>query len=79
MMRYTKIMNDLRNRIGAMMYRKTKEEVLDLPPKHESDILVKIANGDRYTLDNVKKLVVEFTVERRAFYKENYKKYMGNI
>lgn len=77
MMRYTKIMNDLlRNRIGAMMYRKTKEEVLDLPPKHESDILVKIANGDRYTLDNVKKLVVEFTSERRAFYKENYKKYM---
>lgn len=77
MMRHTKIINDLlRNRLGYMMFRKEKSEIMDLPPKHEQELKITIADGDRYTLDNVKKLVVEFTRERRDFYNKNYKQYL---
>lgn len=72
--RYTSVMNDLlRNRLGLMMYRKLKEEVLTLPEKHEIELKLKIPNGDYYTLENVKKLVEEFTKERTEFYKKRYK------
>ena len=74
--RYTKVMNDLlRNRLGLMMYRVLKEDVLQLPEKHEYELKLKIPNGDYYTLENVKKLVVEFAEERREYYKSHYKEF----
>jgi SNF2 family DNA or RNA helicase len=75
MNKFTKVMNDLlRNRLGFIMFRKLKKDVMkDLPEKHEEDLLVTIPNGDYYTLTNVKKLVIEFTNERRVFYKEHFK------
>lgn len=77
MNKFTKVMNDLLcNRLGFTMYRKLKKDVLkDLPDKHEEDLPVTIPNGEYYTLTNVKKLVVEFTAERRIFYKEHFKEF----
>lgn len=76
LVRYTAVMNDLlRNRLGMMMYRKLREEVLVLPEKHEEELRIKIPNGDYYTLDNVKKLVDEFTKERTKFYSAKYKEF----
>lgn len=74
--RYTSVMNDLlRNRLGMMMYRKLKEEILTLPEKHEIELRLTIPNGDYYTLDNVKILVQDFTKERTEYYKKHYKEY----
>ena len=74
--RYTNIMNDLlRNRLGMMMYRKLKKDVLDLPKKHELDLKVKIPNGSNYTLENIRKLVVDYKKERRKYYKERFEQF----
>ena len=74
--RYINIMNDLlRNRLGMIMFRKLKEEVLTLPPKFEEELKVQIPNGNRFTLENVKKLVIKYKEERQTYYKQNYSKF----
>jgi SNF2 family DNA or RNA helicase len=65
----------LKNRLGLMMYRKMKSEVLNLPEKHSYDIKIKISDGNEYTLENVKEKVRLFIEEREKFYKINFEKY----
>jgi SNF2 family DNA or RNA helicase len=62
----------LKNRLGLMMHRKMKSEVIKLPKKEEKEIYIKIPNADKYILENVKKKVLIFISERKKFYKENY-------
>ena len=54
----------LHARMDMMMIRKTKEEVLQLPEKHEEDVLVKIPDGNKYTITNVKKSLQAYQEER---------------
>ena len=61
----------LKNRLGFMMHRKVKEEVLDLPKKFRETVKIKIPNGKEYTLSKVKEQVEKFVTERQKFYKEN--------
>lgn len=76
--RYTSIMNDLlRNRLGMVMFRKLKEDVLTLPPKIEEELKVKIPDGNKFTIENVKKLIISYEDERRKFYKKNYDKFFN--
>lgn len=63
------------NRLGITMYRKMKSEVLQLPPKNEVTIQVKLPDGDSYTLDKVKEEVRKFISERRQYYAANKAKY----
>lgn len=74
--RYRSIMNELlRNRLGMMMYRKLKKDVLDLPEKHEIVYKIKLPHGDDYTLDNIKILISRYTTERTEYYKKHSKMY----
>lgn len=65
----------LKNRLGLMMYRKTKEEVLDLPKKNHTEIKIKISNGSKYELENVKTQIFDFINERNDFYKKTKNNY----
>lgn len=65
----------VRHRLGMMMYRKTKEEVLDLPEKHEEDIMVKIPNGENFTLKKVQQEVKKFIEERKKYYNQSIKQF----
>lgn len=69
----------LRNRLGLMMHRKLKSDVLTLPPKQEIVKKVKIPDGNKYTLDNVKILILEFINKRKKYYSENKKKYINDF
>lgn len=74
--RYPKIMNELlHNRLGIMMFRKLKEEVLTLPNKIEEDISIKLTNGDEYTLEIVKQKARAFYEERLTYYKQHKKEF----
>lgn len=74
--RYTKIINELlHNRLGLMMYRKLKEDVLDLPQKFESELKIKIPDGDKYTLTAVRDDLVQYRNDRNSFYKKEYNNY----
>lgn len=63
------------NRLGILMYRKLKTEVLDLPEKFEINRKIKIPDGNKYTLDNVKILVKNFIEKRQQFYSKNKEEY----
>jgi len=65
----------LHARLDMMMVRKTKEEVITLPEKHEQDLLVKIRGGERYTITNVKKLLKVYGAERSDFHNKHMKEY----
>jgi len=65
----------INNRLGNMMYRKTRKEVLNLPNKIEIDIKVKIPNGERFTIDSVRDQIQKFSKEREDYYKKNFKQY----
>ena len=58
----------LKNRLGLMMHRKTKEEVLKLPSKSRKELKIKISNGNEFTLESVKKKVLKFMEERKKYY-----------
>lgn len=58
----------LHARMDMMMVRKTKEEVLQLPEKHEEDVLVKIPDGSKYTISNVKKSLQAYQEERTKYH-----------
>lgn len=74
--RFPSIMNELlRNRLGMMMYRKLKTEVLQLPPKIEAELPIKIPTGNMYTLEEVKKVMLEYRAQRTRYYIANYKNY----
>lgn len=78
--RYTSLMNELMcHRLGFMMFRRTKEEVIKLPPKYESDILIKIPNGKKYTVSSVTAAMQEYQLERRKFYESNFGAYEADF
>lgn len=67
--KFTSVMNDLmRNRLGMIMFRRFKNETMQLPPKHEDYLKVKIPNGNDFTIEEVKKGMLEFKAEREAHY-----------
>ena len=65
----------LHARLDMMMIRRTKEEVLQLPEKHEEDVLVKIPGGDKYTINNVKKSLQSYQEERVNYHAKMMKTY----
>lgn len=65
----------VRHRLGMMMYRKTKEEVLDLPEKYEENIMVKVPNGENYTLKKVQQEIKKFIEERKKYYNQSTKQF----
>ena len=65
----------LHARMDMMMVRRTKEEVLQLPEKHEEDVLVKIPGGDKYTINNVKKSLQNYQEERVSYHAKMMKTY----
>lgn len=69
----------LRNRLGMIMYRKLKSEVLTLPEKKYFEIKIKVKDGNKYTLKNVKNLVLDYINERRNFYLKNKKIYENDF
>ena len=67
--RYSRLMNELMcHRLGLMMFRRTKEEVVKLPPKYEHELLIKLPNGEKYTLPKVKEAMAKYREERLAYY-----------
>ena len=47
----------VKNRFSRVMYRKTKEQVLKMPPKEFHELSLKIKMGEQYTLENISKEV----------------------
>lgn len=58
----------LNTRMGIILHRKLKSEVLKLPPKNEITIKVRIPNGNKYTIDSVQSMVTKFIIERDQYY-----------
>ena len=65
----------LKNRLGMIMYRKLKADYLDLPEKVEKDLKISIPNGNKYTLEEVKKQAQAYKKERMAYYRKHYREY----
>ena len=57
-------------RFGSIMYRKTKEQVLKLPPKFISSVLLRVENSDRFLLEVVKR---EIRIRFIELYREKLK------
>lgn len=66
----------LNARIGKMTHTTTKEEFRPSKPTIE-DVLVKIPNGDDYTLDSVRIKMKQFIIERVAYYEKNMRLYVN--
>ena len=64
--------NLIQTRFGKIMYRKTKDEVLQLPEKHIEVLKFKVKNEDRYYVDNIKSLVKD---RAKEIFKKEYKDY----
>lgn len=69
----------LKNRLGLVMHRKMKQEVLSLPNKINKTIKIKIPNGDKYTLEYVKDQVQKYIKERQDYYTKGYKEYQKDF
>lgn len=80
MLHTPKIMNELlRNRLGFMMFRILKADVLALPEKHEEEIHIKLKNGDYYTINNIKKLIQQYIDERTKYYESKKDHYITRM
>lgn len=66
-------------RLDHIMYRKVKEDVLDLPKKTEYTIKIKIPDGDKYTLDEVKKKASVYAKERAQYHREHMRDYIDTF
>jgi len=69
----------LKNRLGIVMHRKLKKEVLNLPDKTEIEIKLTIPGGDQYTSSKVKEQVVSYIKEREEFYKREKVQYVQDF
>jgi len=69
----------LRNRLGMIMHRKMKIEVLNLPNKEYKEVKIKTSNSKEYTLENVKTKVVDYIRERTLYYNKNMGKYQNDF
>lgn len=58
----------LHARMNLMMHRRKMEDVFTLPEKVEETIQIKIKNGDKYTVQNVKKLLIAYMEERMKYH-----------
>ena len=65
----------MHHRLGLVMHRKLKEEVLELPQKYENELRFSVPGGEAYTLDNVKVALTKYYDSRYEFYKKDYEKY----
>lgn len=59
----------LANRLAMVSYKVPKEQFMDKEPITE-EILVKLPNGDDYTLDRIKIKMLAFIEERTAYYEK---------
>ena len=64
--------NIIQTRFGKIMYRKTKDEVLQLPKKTIQTLKVKVTNEDKYYVDNVRSLIRD---RAEKIFKTEYKDY----
>ena len=69
----------LKNRLGMMMHRKTKQEVLTLPEKTRHDIKIKIPGSKKFELDSVKIGLSNFIKTRKDYYYKNNTKYRNDF
>lgn len=70
-----KIATDVLNaRLHGVMARVTKD-VLDLPPKNRSTIKIKLPNGDKYTIQEVRKGMELYIKERLKYHREHMEEY----
>jgi len=58
----------LQNRLGLIMHKRTSEQTLKLPEKHQIELKIKIADGSKYTLEQIKIDAKKFIEQRMAFY-----------
>lgn len=65
----------LKNRLGMMMHRKMKTEVIKLPEKIRKDIRIKISNGNDYTLKTVKTKISNYIEDKQKYYSKNKEMY----
>ena len=70
-----KIATDVLNaRLHGVMARVTKE-VLNLPPKTRTTIKIKLPNGDKYTIQEVRKGMELYIKERLKYHREHMEEY----
>ncbi len=74
----TTALDILKNRMGIIMHRKMKKEVIKLPDKIYKTIKIKIPNGKDYTLDVVKKQTQDYIKERKIYYNLHYNQYRND-
>lgn len=73
----TTIANDIMHaRLSQIMYRKVKEGTIALPKKTETTIKVKINNGKKYTISEVKKQCIDFANQRLQYHRSNMEQYV---
>lgn len=65
----------LSHRMGIVSFKVAKSEIMSDEPIVE-EIKIKIPNGDKYTLPNLKQEMVKFVEERFAFYRDNKSEYL---
>lgn len=71
----TKIATEvLHSRLKRMMERVTKE-VLDLPPKNKSTIKIKLPDGQKYTIKEVRKGMSAYINDRMKFHRDHMVEY----
>ncbi len=71
----TRIASDVLNaRLHCIMERVTKD-VLDLPPKNKSTIKIKLPDGDKYTVKEVRKGMEKYIQERMKFHRDHMVEY----
>lgn len=58
----------IRHRLGLVSFKIEKKELKLLPPIFE-DIRIRVSNGERYTLENIKAAMRAFVIERTEYYK----------
>ena len=71
----TQLSDIVAHRLGLMMYRVIKEDVMTLPPKNEETIRVKVPDSDKYTLEYLAKEIKKFINERSSYYAKYKKDY----
>lgn len=64
----------LRNRMGHLKYHVPKQDVVSTKVREET-VLVKMPDGDKYTLENISVVLRKFIDERNHYYGQNRKAY----
>lgn len=70
----TRALDILANRLGYVMHKVEKKDVVD-NQREESEVSVTMPNGHNYTLKAIGEEMINFISERMQYYKENKKQY----